>query len=84
MAVTGHTVMSDSACRASALGASVVASATASATRALLNPPTYVLVYSTADLPAAVAGVITLAANTTSGGSTLTAVDLNLTINRLD
>lgn len=65
MAVTGHTVMSDSACRASALGASVVASATASATRALLNPPTYVLVYSTADLPAAVAGVITLAANTT-------------------
>jgi len=66
MAVTGHTVMSDSACRASALGASVVASATASATRA---PGSYIEVWGT---------------NTTTGGSTLTAVDLNFTINRLD
>lgn len=82
MAVTGHTVMADAACRASATGASLVSAATTAAARAVLGPPTYVLVYSLADLPAAVGGVITLAANTTY--VVTTTVDLNFTINRVD
>lgn len=65
MSVTSHTVMAAAATRASSLGASIVSASTPSAVRALINPATWVLVASLADLPAASGGVITLAADTT-------------------
>jgi hypothetical protein len=65
MTVTGHTVMSDAAVRVSTTGASLVVAGSTAAARAVLGPPTYVLVYGLSDLPAASGGVITLAANTT-------------------
>ena len=79
MAVTGHTVMSDAACRASALGA---------ASESLANKGGGGRAQSVA-----VQGIVFLApgsyielwaANNTSAGATLTAIDLNFNINRVN